>query len=84
MGPHCLSILNIINSSHLPTPYLRDDLQVRCFVCFHLCVENKNKLKKKKPGVPVVGQWLTNPNRNHDVAGSVPALAQWVKDLALP
>ena len=40
--------------------------------------------KKKKKGVPVVAQWLTNPTRNHEVAGSVPALAQWVNDLALP
>ena len=29
-------------------------------------------------------QWLTNPTRNNEVSGSVPALAQWVKDLALP
>jgi len=35
------------------------------------------------PGVPVVAQWLTNPTRNHEVAGLVPALAQWVNDLAL-
>ena len=35
-------------------------------------------------GVPIVVQWLTNPTRNHEVVGSVPALAQWVKDLALP
>ena len=35
-------------------------------------------------GVPIVTQWLTNPTRNHGVAGSIPALAQWVEDLALP
>ena len=35
-------------------------------------------------GAAIVAQWLMNPTRNHEVAGSVPALAQWVKDRELP
>ena len=30
-----------------------------------------------------MAQWLTNPTRNHEVAGLNPGLAQWVKKLAL-
>ena len=25
-------------------------------------------------GVPVMAQWLTNPTRNHEIVGSIPAL----------
>ena len=34
-------------------------------------------LKRKKDGVPVVAQWLTNPTRNHEVVGLIPGLAKW-------
>uniref|UniRef100_A0A8D0TVQ5 BTB domain-containing protein n=1 Tax=Sus scrofa TaxID=9823 RepID=A0A8D0TVQ5_PIG len=39
---------------------------------------------KWKTGVPVMAQWLTNPTRNHEVVGSIPGLAQRVKDPVFP
>ena len=44
-----------------------------------------NDRKRRTLGVPiVVAQWLTNLTRNHEVEGSVPALAQRVNDPVLP
>ena len=41
-------------------------------------------VKTKQLGAPVVVQWLTTLTRNREVSGSIPGLAQWVKDPALP
>ena len=41
-------------------------------------------IKSLTEGVPVMDQWLMNPTRNHEGAGSIPALAQRVEDPALP
>ena len=42
------------------------------------------KNKKIKIGSSVVAQCLTNRASNHEVVGSIPGLAQCVKDLVLP
>ena len=36
-------------------------------------------VKFQAMGVPVVVQWLTNPTRKHEVAGSIPGLALGVR-----
>ena len=43
--------------------------------------KNRSLVKDGHQGVPVVAELLMNPTRNHEVAGLIPGLAQWVKGL---
>ena len=86
-------ILSEHNVSFFPIKFKRDSFELRIvftnFNQLEVILEDSafNSNKKIKIicniRVPVVAQWLTNPTRNREVEGSIPGLAQGVKDPAV-
>ena len=53
-------------------------------MCTNRSLENEDIKEAWGGGSSHRGTEEMNPTRNHEVAGSPPDLAQWVKDLVLP
>ena len=49
-----------------------------CALCAQHGASAQKTFYKPRVGVPVVAQCLTNPTGNHEVAGSIPGLVQWI------
>lgn len=71
----------------LKFPFVAYNLCVRVYMqplqyCMHKCTHIYSL--NIKIGVPLMAQWLMNSSSIHEDAGSIPGLAQRVKDPVLP
>ena len=78
------NVLKISMESNFSIVSFRISVPLFIFCLLDLSMDVRGVLKSPTNGVPIMAQWLTNLTRNHEVAGSIPGLAQRVGDPALP
>ena len=82
------------HSCDLPVPQLlQHQILYPLFLALQRCCQSHcttagipilQQFKMEFWGVPVVIHWVKKPTQFHEVAGLIPGLAQWVKNLVLP
>ena len=79
-------LAGVANTSSFPVCFLMIILFLKGGSPAHFTIEETetSRVTRLILGVPVMGAMETNPTRDHEVAGSIPGLVQWVEDLVWP